>query len=232
MAWVISVVFWPDTSIADPSNRVRGLVWIQPALGWSVGDDRVSGQIDADISIYDIPTIGPISATLPVSADVIFEDPTGILAGGELSVGRYGLEVNLIYLPEAATVQGGVKMCGGLLTDAECDLLRLLDPLGSGMTVPDDLIVEDQLGNLAVTVGVNYHLVAAKKWDIWAGPMIVWSVWDTYDFSDVQVQLSTSLESLLAQFRYFAGDDLDLPGGSGRYRAGGLSAGLAYRFGG
>ncbi|MFH1844428.1 MAG: hypothetical protein ABIF77_14610, partial [bacterium] len=123
----------------------------------------------------------------------------------------------------------------------------------------------------AVTVGANVHLVTAKRWDIWAGPMVVWSVWDRYGFSDVQVQLTTSMESLLkgevdqfdlvsssdiapqnaltyganiggryefagrwslvGQFRYFAGDDLDLPGGSGRYRADGLSAGLAYRFG-
>jgi len=263
--FLAGAVCLPGQSMADQAKRFRGIVWIQPAVGVSVGDELVSGQVDANVSVSDVPLIGPIGVTLPVSADVMFEDPLGILVGGELSVMRFGLEVNVIYLPEAATVRGGVRVCGGLLTESECELLQQGNPWVPGIAVPDLLIVEESLGNVAVTVGVNYHLITDKR-------MAVWSVWDEYDFSDVRVDLTTSLESLvqgevdqfdlacssdiapqntltfganiggryrfagrwslLGQFRYFAGDDLELPDVSGRYRAAGFSVGIAHRFGG
>jgi hypothetical protein len=183
--------------MANPPERFRAIIWIQPAWGMSVGDDRVSGQMDANVGISDIPLVGTLGATLPVRAEVTFEDPPGVVVGGELSITHFGLEVNVIYLPEAATARGGVQVCGGLLTEAECTTLREGSVLVPGIRVPDLMVVEKALGNLAVTVGANFHLDPDRRWDLWAGPMVVWSVWDQYDYSDVQIDVSTSLESLL-----------------------------------
>ncbi|MFH1680803.1 MAG: hypothetical protein ABIH26_09180 [Candidatus Eisenbacteria bacterium] len=273
--FLIGSILVPGRSAADQTKRVRGVVWIQPAIGLSVGDDLVSGRLDAEVSVSDIPAlplIGSVGATLPVRADVTFEDPVGILVGGELTVRRFGIEVNVIYLPAAATALGSVPVCGELLTEAQCEILERGNILVPGISVPDYVIVEEELANAAVTVGINYHLAPGKRWDVWAGPMLVWSIWDEYDFSDVRVDVSSSLESLLkgevdqfdlagtaeiapqnaltfgvaiggrydfagswsllGQLRYFAGDDLVLPGGSGRYSATGFSAGIARRFGG
>lgn len=272
MLFVVGGIYLPGRSMADQSKRISGTVWIQPAFGRSIGDELVNGRINASVRISDIPLIGSIGAIVPVNADVMLEDPVGILAGGELNMMHFGLEVDVIYLPEAATVRGGLRMCGGLLSASQCFILRQGSLWIQGTDVPDILIVEEQLGNLGITVGANYHLTTGKRWDLWAGPMVVWSIWDTHDFSAVRVDLRNSLEdllqgnvnefdlagasgiapqnaltfgasaggrvdfagkwSLVGQFRYFNGDDIDLPGGSGRYSVAGFSVGLAHRFGG
>jgi hypothetical protein len=277
-ALVLFLVAWtfaPGPSAADGTKGVRGVVWIQPAIGMSIGDDRVSGRLDAEVSVSDIPAlplIGSVSATIPVRADVTFENPAGVLFGGELLFRRFGIEVNAIYLPAAATAEGSVPICGWLLTEAECEIIERGNILVPGIPIPDYVLVEEELANVAVTLGINYHLAPGGRWDLWAGPILVWSMWDEYDFSDVRIDVTASLESLLkgevdqfdlagtaeiapesaltfgamiggrldlwrgwcllGQLRYFAGDDLVLPGGSGRYSAAGFSMGLARRFGG
>jgi hypothetical protein len=92
---VFCTVCLTDQALADPSKTVRGAVWVQHAFGQSIGDDLVSGEVDADISVSEVPIIGSVGATLPVAVGVAFEDPSGILVGGELIAGHIGFECGL-----------------------------------------------------------------------------------------------------------------------------------------
>ena len=65
----------------------------------------------------------------------------------------------------------GIPGCGGLLTEAECNLLMMGTPQVPGISAPDNIIVEEKLAKLAVTLGLNYHFAAGEKWDLWAGPL-------------------------------------------------------------
>jgi hypothetical protein len=190
----------------------------------------------------------------------------GVLCGGEVVFRRIGIEINGVYAPKAAIARGGLKVRGALLSEQECDMLEAL-----GISAPDVMIVEEEVKNLAVTLGVNYHLVDDERWDIWAGPMVVWTAWGQYDLSDAGIELRASLESVLEgsvdQFdlsdnpavapqdaltfgasvrsaydftdnrsvvgnaRYFIGDDVELPGGSGSYGMVSCSLDLAHSFG-
>ncbi len=252
---------------AGESKGVRGMIWIQPAFGAMTGDYKVTGQVPAEVRMTGIPLLGSISATVPVTGEVEFGNPVGIMFGGEVIFGRIGIEVNGAYVRRAATVRGGLRVCGGILSEMECDILEAF-----GIPVPSDTVVEEDIDNFAVTLGVNYHFVDDRKWDIWIGPMVAWSMWGEYDFSDARIQLSASLESLLegavdemeltsnsnvapedtitfgasvggryefagrwnvvGAVRYFNGDDVELPGGSGSYSMVSFSVGVARSFGG
>ncbi len=251
---------------AGESATLRWMIWFQPAFGLATGDDKVTGEVPTDVSVTGIPLIGSVGTTLPATCEVEFEDPVGVLFGGEVVFRRIGIEVNGIYVSKAAVGRGGLKVRGGLLSEQECDVLEAL-----GISVTDVIVAEEDIKNFAVTLGVNYHFVDGKSWDIWAGPMVVWSAWGQYDLSDARIELSASLEDLLQgtvdQFdlssnpsiapenaltfgasvggryefadgwsavgsvRYFNGDEVELPGGSGRYGMVSFSVGIARSFG-
>jgi hypothetical protein len=252
---------------AGESSGVRGIIWLQPAYGVMTGDFQVTGEVPTEVRMTGIPIIGSVSADLPVTGEVEFGNPAGIVLGGEVIFGRFGLEVNAAYVSRAATARGSMQVCGGLLSGVECDILEAF-----GIPVPADTVVEEEIDNLAVTLGVNYHFADGGKWDIWVGPMIAWSMWGEYDFSDARIELSATLESLLqgtvdefelagnesvapedtvtfgaslggryefatawsvvGGVRYFLGDEVVLPGGSGNYSMLSFSVGVARSFGG
>jgi hypothetical protein len=87
---------------------------------------------------------------------------------------------------------GGLKVRGGLLTEQEW---QLLDDFG--ITLPDVIVAEEEIENLALTLSVNYHFIDRGRWDVWAGPMIVWSAWGEHDLSDARIELIQSMEDLL-----------------------------------
>jgi hypothetical protein len=177
---------------AAESEGIRGRVWVQPAFGTATGDDVVTSDVPADVGMSDIPIIGSIGVTVPLIAEVEFEDPVGIMFGGEIIFRRIGIEVSGAYVRKAAVARGGLKVRGGLLTEQEWQLLD-----GFGITLPDVIFTEQEIENLAVSIGVNYHFVDQGRWDVWAGPMVVWSAWGEYDLSDARVELSQSIEDLL-----------------------------------
>jgi hypothetical protein len=177
---------------ASEPDRAGVMVWIQPAFGLATGDGMVTGTFPANVSMTDIPLIGSVSTSLPLTADLELEDPVGVLFGGEVTFRRVGVEMNCIYVHKAATARGGVKVRGGLLSEEESDLLEIL-----GITVPDLMIVEGDIENLALTLGVNYHFVDGGRWKVWAGPIVVWTAWGIYDLSDARIELEQSLEELL-----------------------------------
>ncbi len=184
------------TAIGHPaaaeSASIRGRVWLQPAFGLATGDDSVTAVVPTDVSVTGIPLIGSVDVSLPVTAEVGFENPVGFLFGGEVIFRRVGIEVNGIYVPRAAVAGGGLKVRGGLLTEQECDTLEAF-----GIPVNDMMVIEEDIANLVVTLGVNYHFVDGGRWDIWAGPMAVWTAWGKYDLADARLELRQSLEDLL-----------------------------------
>jgi hypothetical protein len=184
------------SAIAHPaaaeSTSIRGRVWVQPAFGTATGDDMVTSDVPADVSVSSVPVVGAIGVTLPLVAEVEFEDPAGIMFGGEIIFRRIGIEVSGAYVRKAAVARGGLKVRGGLLTEEQWQLLDVF-----GISLPDFIFAEEEIENLAVSVGVNYHFVDRGRWDIWAGPMVVWSAWGEYDLSDARVELSQSMEDLL-----------------------------------
>ena len=157
---------------ASESKGVRGMIQLKPAFGLATGDDMVTGYVPADVSVTGIPLIGTVSTSLPMTAEIEFENPVGILFGGEVVFRRIGIEINGIYLHEAATARGGLRLRGGLLREEECDLLEAF-----GIPVPDVMLAEEAVKNLAVTLGLNYHFVDDERWGLWAGPMVVWTAW-------------------------------------------------------
>lgn len=152
----------------------------------------VTSDVPADVSISGIPIIGSIGITVPLIAEVEFEDPVGVVFGGEIIFRRVGIEVSGAYVRKAAVARGGLKVRGGLLTEEQWDLLDVF-----GITLPDVIFTEQEIENLAVSVGVNYHFIDHGRWDVWAGPMVIWSAWGEYDLSDARVELSQSIEDLL-----------------------------------
>jgi hypothetical protein len=174
------------------SSTIRGRVWVQPAFGTATGDDMVKSDVPADVSMSGIPIIGSVGVTVPLIAEVGFEDPVGIMFGGEIIFRRVGIEASAAYVRKAAVARGGLKVRGGLLTEQEWQLLDAF-----GMTLPDVVFTEQEIENLAVSLGVNYHFVDHGGWDVWAGPMVVWSAWGEYDLSDARVELTQSIEDLL-----------------------------------
>jgi hypothetical protein len=183
-------------AVADPaaaeSSSIRGRVWVQPVFGTATGDDMITSDVPADVSVSGIPVIGSIGVTVPLIAEVEFEDPVGVMLGGEIIFHRVGIELGGAYARKAAVARGGLKVRGGLLTEEQWDLLDLF-----GITLPDVIFTEQEIENLAISVGVNYHFVDRGRWDVWAGPMVVWSAWSEYDLSDAKVELSQSIEDLL-----------------------------------
>jgi hypothetical protein len=253
--------------VAAESSSVRGRVWIQPAFGAATGDDVVTSDVPADVGVSGIPVIGSIGVTVPLIAEVELEDPAGIMLGGEIVFGRIGIEASAAYVRRAAVARGGIKVRGGLLTEEQWDLLDLF-----GLTLQDAVFTEQEIENVAVSLGVNYHVIEHGRWDVWAGPMVVWSAWSEYDLSDARVELTQSIEDLLegeisefelssnpsiapedaltygasagASFtfagdwflvgnvRYFVGDKVELPGGSGEYSVLSFSVGVGVGIGG
>jgi len=252
---------------AGESKGIHGRIWLQPAFGMATGDDKVTGEVPTDVSVTDIPLIGSVGVSLPAIAEVEFEDPVGVLFGGEVVFNRIGVEVNGVYVHKAATARGGLKVRGGVLTEQECDMLEAI-----GVSVADVIVAEEDVKNLAVTLGVNYHFVDNGRWGLWAGPMAVWTGWGQYDLSDARIELRASLEdvlqgsvdefelsdnpaiapqdaltfgasvggsydfadgwSIVGNVRYFIGDEVELPDGSGHYGMMSFSVGVARGFGG
>jgi hypothetical protein len=177
---------------AGESTKIRGRVWLQPAFGTAIGDDFVTSNVPGDVIMTGVPLIGSIGVTLPVIAEVEFEDPVGLMLGGELIYGRIGIEISGAYIRKAAVASGGLQVRGGLLTEEEWQLLHAF-----GITLPDVIATEEEIENLALSLGVNYHFINNGRWDAWAGPLVVWSAWSEYDLSDARIELSQSMEELL-----------------------------------
>jgi len=180
---------------AGESNGIRGRIWLQPAFGTVIGDKTVTSDVPAYVGMETgIPIIGDIGVTVPLTAEVEFEDPVGIMFGGEIIFRRVGIEISGAYVRKAAVVRGGLKVRDGLvvLEDWQWDLLDAF-----GITLPDVIVTEEEIENLALSLGVNYHFIDSGRWDVWAGPMLVWSAWGEYNLSDARIELTQSIEDLL-----------------------------------
>ncbi len=266
VALVTGMSALPEPSAAE-SPGIRGRVWVQPAFGTLTGDDMVTSDVPADVTMGGIPIIGAIGVTVPLIAEVEFEDPVGIMFGGEIVYRRVGLEVSGAYIRTAAVARGGLKVRGGVVTEAQWQLLNAF-----GITLPNFVFTEEEIENFTLSVGVNYHVLDRGRWDVWAGPMVVWSAWGEYDLSDARIELSQSLEDLLqgdigdfdlsenpsiapedaltfgasagvsfefagdwcliGNVRYFNGDTVELPAGSGDYSVLSFSVGVGVGIGG
>jgi hypothetical protein len=176
---------------AEPQN-LWGKIWVQPAFGMSTGDETVTGDVTAEVGMTGIPLIGSINAALPLTAEVEFENPVGLMFGAEIVFHRIGIEVNGVYVHRAAIARGGLRVRNGLLSEQQCQTLETI-----GIAVADVIVADEDIKNIGVTLGANYHYGGHGRWDIFAGPMVVWTAWGQYDLSDAGIEIRTSLESAL-----------------------------------